>query len=92
MTNPQPNVATPPAVQFRTATVPRDAAAGAVSPKVTWAAAAAGALATITWTIIAAVAPDTFSTTTIATLTGSSATVLAFAGGYFVRDTLRDQP
>jgi hypothetical protein len=88
MTNPQPNVATAPAVQFPTATVSRDAAAGAVSPKVTWAAAAS-ALATITWTIIATVAPDTFSATTIATLTGSSATVLAFTGGYFVRDTLR---
>jgi hypothetical protein len=71
--------------------VPRDAAARAVSPKVTWAAAASS-VATIAWTIIATVAPNIFSTTSIATLTGSSATVLAFAGSYFVRDTLRDQP
>jgi hypothetical protein len=49
-------------------------------------------VATIAWTIIATVAPNIFSTTSIATLTGSSATVLAFAGSYFVRDTLRDQP
>ena len=91
MTNPQPNPLTPVITQLPAATVPRDAAAGAVSAKVTWAAAAS-ALATIAWTIIAAVAPDTFSATTIASLTGSSATVLAFPGGYLVRDTLRAQP
>ena len=91
MTTPQPNPPAPPAPQSSTATVSREAAAGSVSAKVTWAAAAS-ALATITWTIIAAVAPDTFSATTIASLTGSSATVLAFAGGYLVRDTLRAQP
>jgi hypothetical protein len=91
MTNPQPNPPTPPDLQFPAGTVSREVAAGAVSAKVTWAAAAS-ALATITWTIIATLTPDTFSPTTIATLTGSSATVLAFAGGYLVRDTLRGQP
>lgn len=49
-------------------------------------------MATIIWTIIAAVAPHTFSIAAIASLTGSSATVLAFLGGYFVRDMLREQP
>lgn len=91
MTNPQLNPPTPLNPQFTAATVPREVAAGAVSSKVTWAAAAS-ALATIMWTVIAALAPDTFTATTIATLTGSSATVLAFAGGYIVRDTLRGQP
>jgi hypothetical protein len=54
MAIPQPNPPTPPGPQFPPGTVPREAAAGAVSPKVT--------------------------------------TVLAFLGGYFVRDMLRQQP
>ena len=71
--------------------VTRQTAANAVSPKITWAAAAS-ALSTIVWTIIAASAPAVFTPATVATLTGASATVLAFAGGYLVRDTLRHRP
>jgi hypothetical protein len=88
MVNPQPPV---PGSPQATEVVTREVAADSVSPKVTWAAAAS-ALATITWTLVAALAPHSFTTAEIATLTGASASVLAFLGGYFVRDKLRHQP
>lgn len=68
--------------------VSRDTAACAVSPKVHWAAVAS-ALATITWTVVAALAPNAFTAANIATLTGATATVLAFLGGFVAQDTLR---
>lgn len=68
--------------------VARDTAAHAVSPKVHWAAVAS-ALATITWTMVAALVPTAFSAANIASLTGATATVLAFLGGFLAQDTLR---
>ncbi|WP_018331131.1 hypothetical protein [Actinomycetospora chiangmaiensis] len=71
--------------------VDREVAAAAMSPKVTWAAASS-ALATIVWTIVGAVDPALFPASEVAVLTGATATILAFLGGYFVRDPLRHQP
>lgn len=71
--------------------VTRDTAGRAVSPKVHWAAVA-GALATIIWTVVATLAPSVFNAASIASLTGATATVLAFLGGFFAQDHLRHQP
>ncbi|MCA1676388.1 MAG: hypothetical protein LC799_30840, partial [Actinobacteria bacterium] len=68
--------------------VTRDTSARAVSPKVHWAAAAS-ALATIIWTVVGTLAPSAFTATSIASLTGATATVLAFAGGFVAKDDLR---
>lgn len=72
-----------------TSPLARKVAAGSVSPKVTWAAFGS-AVATIMWTLVAVFAPDLFSAANIATLTGATATVLGFLGGYFFGDPLRN--
>ncbi len=84
MSSPQ-HVASPPHVD---PTVARDAAAHVVSPKVHWAAVAS-ALATIIWTVVAILAPDALTAANIASLTGATATVLAFLGGFLAPDVLR---
>ena len=94
MTSPQSQLLTQPAQVVDPppeSMVPRETAADSVSPKVTWAAAAS-AIATLVWTLVAVLAPGVFTAAEIATLTGASATVLAFVGGYAVRDALRHQP
>lgn len=78
----------PPMLDSGESRISRATAAGMVSPKVTWAAAAA-AISTVLWTIVAAVAPHVFSAADITALTGATATVLAFLGGWIARDTLR---
>ncbi len=69
--------------------VARATAAAAVSPKVS-AAALGGAIATIFWAIAAATWwKHTFSAATLATLTGATATILAYLLGYLKADPLR---
>jgi hypothetical protein len=68
--------------------VSRDTAAASVSPKVAWATAAS-ALATLIWTLVGVFAPQLFTASTIATLTGATATLFAFFGGFLVNDQLR---
>ncbi|GAA4472948.1 hypothetical protein GCM10023094_05830 [Rhodococcus olei] len=68
-----------------------DTAAASISPKVAWSSAAS-ALAVVVWTLVASLAPTAFTPSSVATLTGSTATLLVFVGGYFAKDTLRHRP
>jgi hypothetical protein len=59
-----------------------------VSPKVGFAAVGT-AIATIIWTIVAVTSPGVFTDAAIASLTGATATVIAFLLGFAVRDPAR---
>ena len=59
-----------------------------VSTKIS-AAAVGGAVATIIWVVVASLWPDAFTDAAITSLTGASATVLAFVFGYLVKDPQR---